>query len=355
MPNKKQLLIALSIIPAVITVKILSNFPEFVERFYSNGIYLGISKALRFLLGWLPFSFGDVVYIIGILLLLRWVFTQGKTLFKSPLKTLTQIGCVLAIIYTAFNLFWGLNYYRLPLHKKLNLDNTYSTEELVKITKKIIDKANATHCSITDNDTVKVEIPLSKSEILKKTPEGYSTLAEQFPHLKYTPSSIKSSLISLPLTYMGSSGYLNPFTNEAQVDYLIPKYRYPVVASHEVAHQLGYAAENEANFIGFLAATHHDNIYFNYSGYIFALRYCINEIYRRDKDLFKALKPSINKGIFKNYQESTVFWENYQSPIEPITRSLYTSYLKANSQNKGMESYSYVVALLVNYFKDNSL
>ena len=51
---------------------------------------------------------------------------------------------------------------------------------------------------------------------------------------------------------MGFSGYLNPFTNEAQVDILIPKYQLPTTASHEVAHQLGYAAENEANFIGIL-------------------------------------------------------------------------------------------------------
>jgi len=85
-----------------------------------------------------------------------------------------------------------------------------------------------------------------KSEILDKTPEGYSALKESYPEFKYSSKSLKKSMLSLPLTYMGFSGYLNPLTNEAQVDYLIPKFKLPTTAAHEIAHQLGYAAENEA-------------------------------------------------------------------------------------------------------------
>ena len=40
---------------------------------------------------------------------------------------------------------------------------------------------------------------------------------------------------------------------------------------------------------------------------------------------------------------------------EPLFKKTYSSYLKANKQDKGMESYSYVVALLVNYFENKSL
>lgn len=355
MPNKKQLFIALSIIPAIIMVKTLSLFPEFVEQYYSNGLYLFLSKISRYFLGWLPFSFGDIVYTIGGFLIIRWLFKNKNTLITSPILWVTHVLSAISIVYIAFNLLWGLNYYRLPLHKKLNLKSNYTTEQLLNVTQQLITKTNAIHFSITKNDTVKVNSPYTKKEILQKTPEGYLALQQKFPYLKYTPTSLKYSLLSLPITYMGTSGYLNPFTNEAQVDYLIPFYRLPIVASHEIAHQLGYAAENEANFIGFLAASHYNDVYFNYSAYSFALRYCINEIYRRDKAIFKSTKKTINKGILKNYQESTDFWRAYQNPTEPFFKSLYTSFLKANSQEKGMESYSYVVALLVNYFKNTPL
>jgi capsule polysaccharide export protein KpsC/LpsZ len=43
--------------------------------------------------------------------------------------------------------------------------------------------------------------------------------------------SVKKSLLSLPLTYMGFAGYLNPFTNEAQVNDKIPMYNFPTTTS----------------------------------------------------------------------------------------------------------------------------
>ncbi len=52
---------------------------------------------------------------------------------------------------------------------------------------------------------------------------------------------------------MGFAGYLNPITNEAQVNALIPKNNYPATICHEIAHQVGIASESEANFVGYLA------------------------------------------------------------------------------------------------------
>jgi len=183
----------------------------------------------------------------------------------------------------------------------------------------------------------------------------YTVLKEKFPHLAYEPTSVKKSLFSTPLTYMGFSGYLNPLTNEAQVDYLIPAYKLPTTTCHEIAHQLGYAAENEANFIGSLAAIHHPDTYFNYSGYAFALRHCLNEIYRRDEDLYFKIIESVNHGVLQNYKEVRDFWESYQNPAEPLFKATYSAYLQSNNQLKGMDSYSYVVALLVNYYQQNEL
>jgi len=162
-------------------------------------------------------------------------------------------------------------------------------------------------------------------------------------------------LFSVPLTYQGFSGYLNPISNEAQVDGLIPIFKYATTASHEVAHQIGYAAENEANFIGCLATIHHKDIHINYAGYAFALRHCLNDVYRRSPETYETLLPLINPGILKNYQEVRDFWDSYQNPLEPLFKSTYNGFLKANQQAGGIKSYSYVVALLVNYFNVHSL
>ena len=355
MLKHKKALIALSIIPQYVLIKWLSHYPEFIETYYSNGIYPYISKILRFVLGWLPFSFGDLVYAFAIIYILRWLIKNFKRLKTDTRNWFIDVFSAVSMLYFAFHLFWGINYYRIPLYKSLGLKSDYTTEQLVDVTKKLIVISNKIHSEIIKNDSLPVAIPYSKSEILKLVPLGYNNLEKHYPHLEYHSKSIKKSLFSLPLTYMGFSGYLNPLTNESQVDALIPVYIFPTTASHEIAHQLGYAAENEANFIGCLAAINHDDIYFKYSGYTFALRFCLNEIYRRDETLFDTLSETVNKGILKNYKEMRLFWENYKNPAEPLFKITYSSYLKANKQDKGMESYSYVVSLMVNYFETNSL
>lgn len=351
--NKKNLL-ALSLVPQYFLVKLVAFFPEFVERFYSNGLYPVISKLFRYTLGWMPFSFGDVVYAISIIYIVRWLIKNRKRPRKDTLNWLRDVAAALAVVYFAFHVLWGLNYYRLPLHKNLNLDADYTTEKLVLVTEKLIDKANNIHLEVAAHDSLKVDMPFSKSDILKEAPLGYDRLKAQFPHLEYHPRSVKKSLFSYPLTYMGFSGYLNPMTNEAQVDGLIPVYKFPTTTTHEIAHQLGYAAENEANFIGCLAAINHDNIYFKYAGYTFGLRFCLNEIYRRDEALYEKMVKTVNPGILKNYKEVREFWDAHQNPAEPFFKLFYGNFLKANQQSKGMDSYNYVVALLVNYFDDKS-
>ena len=82
----------------------------------------------------------------------------------------------------------------------------------------------------------------------------------------------------------------------------IPKTILPTTTTHEMAHQIGFAAENEANFIGFLAALSCDDPYFKYSAYRMATRYTIFELYKRDKDAFEILYKTLNKGILIDFK-----------------------------------------------------
>ena len=293
---------------------------------------------MRYAFGWVPFSVGDILYTLATVYIFRWLLVNRKRIIKDTKAWILDVLSAVSIGYFAFHLLWAFNYYRLPLHKALNIEKDYTTEALVATTERLISTVNTVHIAITNNDTIKVDMPYSKTELLQKVPKGYDKLSKKFPHLAYQPKSVKRSIYSLPLTYMGFSGYLNPFTNEAQIDGLIPTFKYPTTASHEVAHQLGYAAENEANFIGSMAAMHHDDIYFKYSGYAFALRHCLHEIYRRDPKQYETLVTKVNKGILKNYKEVRDFWDSYQNPTEPLFKSTYDTFLKANNQIDGMKA-----------------
>ena len=349
MLKNKKIILSLLLPIQVLLVKIIANSPHFIEQYYSNGIYIYISKFSRYLLGWIPFSVGDICYILLIIYTLRWLMKNFKKLYKK--EQLLSVFSFLSIAYFLFHILWGLNYYRKPLHKNLSLKKDYTTEKLIEVTKKYITLSNSIHLKIADNDSTKVKVPYSREEIFSKTVNAYKNLQREFPNLNYRPKSIKKSILSTPLSYMGFSGYLNPFTNEAQVNSLIPKYYFPFVSCHEEAHQLGFAAENETNFIACLATLSSNDNYFRYAGSISSLRFCMRELYRRDKDIYDELLSKINKGILANYKESRDFWNSYQNPLEPVFKKSFDTFLKANYQSKGIKSYSYVVALLVNYDK----
>ncbi|OSY89146.1 hypothetical protein WH52_00365 [Tenacibaculum holothuriorum] len=350
--SKKHLFLSLLLPIQVILVQFLSQKPQFIEQYYSNGIYPKISIVLRFLLGWIPFSFGDVLGFVLLFLLLRGIYILIKHKFKNFIGQLLKLTAILSVIYGCFYLFWGLNYFREPLAKNLGLQQApYTTEQLVKTTEIIIDSLNAIQQQITKNDTIEVVLPYSQKEIYQLAPNGFHQLSSKLPQLNYRVSSIKNSLVSLFQSYNGTSGYLNPITSEAQVNDMIPKTGYPATTCHEMAHQIGWSAENDANFVGFLACINNTDVYFKYSGYRMAYRYCISEIYKRDKNLYKQLVKKAHKGIRKDLYNTHLFWKQFENPIEPYLKKGYNSYLKANNQTKGIDSYSYVVDLLIAYFK----
>ena len=234
----------------------------------------------------------------------------------------------------------------------MNIERDYTDADLLIFTKKLIIKTNEIQTQITKNDSSKVVFPYSQEQVFEMNLNGYKTLSNQYTSFEYSNPSIKKSLFSLPLTYMGFGGYLNPFTNEAQVNYLMPMYNLPTATCHEMAHQMGFASESECNFIGFLASVKNDDLYFKYSGYSFALRYCLGNWQIRNEKVFDELVKTVHPGILKNYKESEDFWRQYDTFIDKGFHFFYDNFLKFNQQKEGMESYSKLVNLMVGYYKE---
>ena len=329
----------------------MAFFPEIVERFYSNGLFIFISKSERFLFGTIPFSVGDVLYAILIIYLLVTIWKSRKTWRNQWKDNLLNVISGFSIFYFLFHLLWATNYYRIPLFEKMNIQREYTYADLYAFTEKLIIKTNEVQFTITQNKNQKVINPYSQDSIFKMTQNGYDNLAKEHSFFKYEIPSQKKSLFSLPLTYMGFGGYLNPFTNESQVNYKLPMYGFPNVICHEMAHQIGYASESECNFIGFLACIKNKDLYFQYAAYSSALRYCLGNVAIKDEEKFETYKPTINPGIIKNFRETELFWNQYDTFIDKGFHVFYDQYLKANQQQDGLESYSKFVDLLINYYK----
>ena len=351
MSVKRKYILPLFLLLQILFLKVIAFFPEVVERFYSNGLYVIISNASRTILGKIPISIGDLVYGITLLYILISIWKTRKTWKLNWKNNLLKILSFISIAYFLFHLLWALNYYRTPLFEKMNIQREYTDADLIAFTEKIIIKTNSIQFEITKNKNLKVITPYSEDAIFEISQTGYDILSKQYSFFKYEIPSRKKSLFSLPLTYMGFAGYLNPFTNEAQVNYKLPLTSFPNVICHEMAHQIGYASESECNFIGFLAGIKNKDVYFQYSAYSNALRYCMTNIAMKNEKQFNTLKLKINPGILANYKENDLFWKQYNTFIDKGFHAFYDQFLKANQQKDGIDSYNKFVDLLVNYYK----
>lgn len=351
---KRNIYLSLTLPLQFIVLNLLSNYPDVIEKIYSLNLYQILAALEQFAFGWLPFSFGDILYIVLIILILRWIYRIIRTRFSAPLKRLLQVFSTASIFYFLFHLLWGLNYYRPPLHQSLHLKASYTTEELYQLTTVLVEQTNALQVQLTGDKANKVPFDFTTSELNYEARIGYDNVFVKYPYLYFKFNRSKKSIFSLPLSYMGFSGYLNPLTNEAQYNAKMPWFSLPTTITHEMGHQLGFAKENEANFMAVLATIEHPNPYFNFAGHAFALQYCLSDLRKRAPEIAQQLLDKINPGVLKNYREVNTFWEAYKNPLEPGFKFFYNNYLKINNQPDGMKSYSYVVALLVNYYQNEN-
>ena len=253
------------------------------------------------------------------------------------------------MLFLLFQLNWGINYHRTPLTEKLPTEKQYSDSLLIDLTTRFAILSNTLHSQLSSSDTLAVSIPYAKKEIANRIQSSYDDLWISSVDVP----QVKASLFSLPLSYMGYAGYLNPFTLEAQVNMRMPKINLPVTIAHEMAHQLGYAAENEANFVGFINTFNNADPYLKYAAVLFGFRHCYSDLIKRDPDQAKILVQQLNLGILKNFAESRDFWEEYKNPFEPFFKESYDAYLKANGQESGIKTYNQMVAFLIAYDLQN--
>jgi hypothetical protein len=182
---------------------------------------------------------------------------------------------------------------------------------------------------------------------------AYDSLGADDLRFAYRDVSVKPSLFSYPGLYVGFAGYYNPFTGEAQVNTMDPLFGLPYTTCHEMGHQLGYAKENEANFIGYLAARSSPDPEFRYSVFLDLYIYAIRELYFRDSVLAKGFKGQLAPGVREDLRELQRFNRRYENPVEPWIWKIYGRYLRANRQPHGIVSYSEVTAWLIAYARKN--
>ena len=129
MKYRQTLYLTLLLSAVIVLIKLASYQATFIESSYSLGFYHWFSAVMRIFLGWLPVSFGDILYgVAGAFLLFKLVrfisllFLKNKRMgFYNATQWLKVLNAFL-LVYIIFNIFWGLNYNRQGVTKQLQLN-----------------------------------------------------------------------------------------------------------------------------------------------------------------------------------------------------------------------------------------
>ncbi|MFZ7103642.1 MAG: DUF3810 domain-containing protein [Peptococcaceae bacterium] len=326
----------------------LSYRPELIEDYYARVVYQYLARGLSRLTGLLPFSLAELIIIFlvffSIIVIIRTIFFK-----KIPVKSLLGGAAMgISLVYFLFILLWGLNYHRQPFAEIAGLEvRPSSVEELEELCTKLIGEVNRLRPFVTENDQGITSNPAGDRDVFARAGEGYRTAAAIYPELGGDFGRPKGVFLSHLMCYTGISGVYFPFTAEANVNTLTPDPMLPATTCHEMAHQRGFAREDEANFIAYLTCTMHPDIYFQYSGNLLALIHSMNALYRYNPVGYRDLSQEYNRGVRDDLKYISDFWDRYEGPVEKISSKINDTYLKANLQREGIYSYGRMVDLLL--------
>ncbi len=338
----------------IVLIKASTFYPAWIETQYSTGIYPSIAAFYRTIFGWFPLSVGDLLYLTFGVYLAEKLYRITRIMLKKRWELLrirrgivrAAIAC--AVIYILFNVSWGLNYNRLGIAYQLRLQpEEHNAADLKTITGMLVERLNSRKIEFAKNQGT---YP-SYSLMFDRSNEAYRSISKQYTFVHYSPRSIKRSLYGRAGIYLGFLGYYNPFTGEAQLNLTQPRFLIPFVTCHEIAHQLGYASESEANFVGYLAAVNSGDPLFEYSAYFDMFNYTNRELFNLDSSAARSNVKLLDTLVRKDIHELREYYKKSDNVLEPIIKTFYDSYLKANQQEEGVKSYNEVVGWLVAYYK----
>ncbi len=348
----------LLLIPIGLLLPSLSaKYPGFIETQYSQKLYPKISGALGGLSAALPGSIAElIVYIliafaVGMVILLLTLILQRRQRLVRLVSFILSLCICVGVAINLMYWLWGFNYSRTDLSERMNLKiEEHSTEQLETLCLRLSQEAKMLRNGLEEDETgvfkLKYDIPTCFSMLT----DAYSRLGQAYPIFSAKTYPPKTVYASEAMSYAGICGIYIPFTAEANVNIHQPPLLLLSSGAHEMAHYLGTAKEDEANFVGYLACLHSDDPSIRYSGIMLALIHAGNQLNDADSMAFTLLRATYSDAMLRDLSAYNAYWDKYEGKVEESIDKLNDNYLKHNQQSDGVKSYGMMVDLLLAYY-----
>lgn len=349
-------ILALCLIPlGALLLLLAQNVPGFAEG-YAVTVYPVWSKGVNFITSLLPFSLAEFVIYAAVLLalffLIRFIvrLIAGRGQRGRLLRNFTiHIGCVLGVLLFFFAVNCGINYHRDTFAQSSGLPVEPSTEdELISLCQSLLEDVNRERQLVGEDANGVMQLSFENDrELAEAVQQAYDGLESQYPTLKSGYGPPKSVLASRGMSYLDITGMFFPYTFEANVNVDVPDYSIPSTMGHELSHLRGYMREDEANFLGYLCCRESSHPDLRYSAAMLAFTHATNQLYRQNPEAAQEIFDGMSDGVKRDRAYNSAYWKQFEGQLSEVSGKVNHTYLQANSQKDGVQSYGRMVDLLL--------
>jgi Protein of unknown function (DUF3810) len=329
--------------------------PFRVEALFSNGLYPRCGGLLGPAAGTLPFSLAECMFLTAALAIALAAARSLVRIARGQARVLPVLAAWVAnaaflagIGYGLFLLLWGFNYARPPLSSLADLPAVPApASELADLSTELVDAANRERRGLLEDANGALHVEGGFRRVADRVAAGYAAASVTLPLLAGTSARPKPVLLSGLMARMGITGIYFPFTGEPNINTTVPDVELPFSAAHEVAHQRGFAREDEANYVGYLACRLHPDADFRYAGLLAASHYALAALHVVDPAAASRVQAGRSDAVLRDEAAIRAWILVYRGRGTEVGRRLNDAYLKTQGQAEGVRSYGRMVDLLL--------
>ncbi|MCC8131217.1 MAG: DUF3810 domain-containing protein [Ruminococcus sp.] len=367
---KKSDIVLIAVFVLAVLLNVIARLSTTISDFYVQKIYPVISTPFIWLSGLFPFSVGEVMIVLAVLLVLiglpvfiifMIVKRKNKRLTsKVSGFTLRFVAWIVAYVLMTETTNCFIMYQCTPFSERYFEETEHTEELLIETIGAVADGLAELYDQFDrgeDGYIVLADTYIDEcKEALQNISEDYSQLSGYYPNPKGIFFSFFMSQESIIGLYI-------PFAFEATYNRDAQDISKPATICHELAHLKGIIQEDEASFVAYVACFNSDSAAVRYSGLLDAFYY----LYSDASELFgTSYEDALREAIanvpsevwdYDMYSFKSTYWEENEDKeiiptetVQAVSEALTDANLKFNDVEEGIEIYYEVTKLLMDYY-----